>query len=325
MIASAASPLPEIATEAIVVIDLVESTLTSNLFGWYAVGRHSLRDLRALIGAVGAGRGLRCLKNTGDGYLLTFHDPQSAEMAAVRSVEAMFDLLNRIADRNSVVSEERALNLRCSVHLGEVDVVADDREGPHVSLAFRLQEISRASLPAALNPIPPEQFPLLNYVLCSEEVAGILERRASPWQMTGIGLFKLKGFPGWREVFRLLPEERAIALGAAFPPGFLDELRSRVPLGDLVGRRVRLTRRGREQAGLCPFHNEKTPSFYIVEDKGFFHCFGCGAHGDAIGFLMRADNLDFIEAVQRLAGEAGIEVPQQTPQEREQARRQKTC
>src|ERR1700681_1877894 len=84
----------------------------------------------------------------------------------------------------------------------------------------------------------------------------------------------------------------------AFPPGFLDELRSRIPLGDLVGRRVRLTRRGREQAGLCPFHNEKTPSFYVVEDKGFFHCFGCGAHGDAIGFVMRADNLDFIEAVE---------------------------
>ena len=110
----------------------------------------------------------------------------------------------------------------------------------------------------------------------------------------------------------------------AFRPGFLDELRSRVSLADLVGRRVRLTRRGREQGGLCPFHNEKTPSFYVVEDKGFFHCFGCGAHGDAIGFLMRADNLDFIEAVERLAGEAGIAVPQQTPQERERAQRQKT-
>jgi DNA primase len=110
----------------------------------------------------------------------------------------------------------------------------------------------------------------------------------------------------------------------AFPPGFLDELRSRVSLGELVGRRVRLSRRGREQGGLCPFHNEKTPSFYVVEDKGFFHCFGCGAHGDAIGFVMRADNLDFIEAVERLAGEAGIAVPQQTPQEREQAQRQKT-
>ena len=110
----------------------------------------------------------------------------------------------------------------------------------------------------------------------------------------------------------------------AFPPGFLDELRARVSLADLVGRRVRLVRRGREHSGLCPFHNEKTPSFYVVEDKGFFHCFGCGAHGDAIGFIMRADNLDFIEAVERLAGEAGIAVPQQTPQERERAQRQKT-
>ncbi|MGD9615466.1 MAG: DNA primase [Alphaproteobacteria bacterium] len=110
----------------------------------------------------------------------------------------------------------------------------------------------------------------------------------------------------------------------AFPPGFLDELRSRVSLADLVGRRVRLTRRGREHSGLCPFHNEKTPSFYVVEDKGFFHCFGCGAHGDAIGFVMRADNLDFIEAIERLAGEAGIAVPTQTPQDREQAQRRKT-
>ncbi|HVC54390.1 MAG TPA: DNA primase [Stellaceae bacterium] len=110
----------------------------------------------------------------------------------------------------------------------------------------------------------------------------------------------------------------------AFPPGFLDELRSRVSLGELVGRRVRLVRRGGEHSGLCPFHNEKTPSFYVVEDKGFFHCFGCGAHGDAIGFVMRADHLDFIEAVERLAGEAGIAVPAQTPQERERATRQKT-
>src|SRR5437763_13419576 len=109
-----------------------------------------------------------------------------------------------------------------------------------------------------------------------------------------------------------------------FPPGFLDELRSRISLADLVGRRVRLVRRGREHSGLCPFHNEKTPSFYVVEDKGFFHCFGCGAHGDAIGYAMRAENLDFIEAVERLAGEAGIAVPQQTPQDRERAQRQKT-
>ena len=69
-----AAPMPEIVTEAILVIDLVESTLTSNLFGWYAVGRHTLRDLRSLIGDVGEGRGLRCLKSTGDAYLVTFYD-----------------------------------------------------------------------------------------------------------------------------------------------------------------------------------------------------------------------------------------------------------
>jgi DNA primase len=110
----------------------------------------------------------------------------------------------------------------------------------------------------------------------------------------------------------------------AFPPAFLDELRNRISLPGLIGRRVKLVRRGREFAGLCPFHHEKTPSFYVVEDKSFFHCFGCGAHGDVVGFVMRADNLDFIEAVEKLAGEAGLAVPQASPQERERAQRQKT-
>ena len=208
MAASDTEPMPEVVTEAIVVIDLVESTLTSNLFGWYAVGRQVIRDLRALIGEVGESRGLRCLRSTGDGYLLTFHDPQSAERAALRAVEAVFELLNRVAHRNRQVPEERALNLRCAVHLGEVDIVPNDREGPHISMAFRLEEISRASLPTALNPIPPEQFPLQNYELCSEEVAGILSRRATHWGLASIGLLKLKGFPGWREVFRITSEER---------------------------------------------------------------------------------------------------------------------
>jgi DNA primase len=110
----------------------------------------------------------------------------------------------------------------------------------------------------------------------------------------------------------------------ALPPGFLDELRSRISLSGQVGRKVKLVRRGREYAGLCPFHHEKTPSFYVVEDKSFFHCFGCGAHGDVIGFVMRADNLDFVEAVEKLAGEAGLAVPRATPEERERAQRQKT-
>ena len=110
----------------------------------------------------------------------------------------------------------------------------------------------------------------------------------------------------------------------AFPPGFLDELRSRISLSGLIGRSVKLVRRGREYAGLCPFHHEKTPSFYVVEDKSFFHCFGCGAHGDAIGFVMRNENLDFIEAIEKLAGEAGLSVLRATPQERERAQQQKT-
>src|ERR1700730_15745116 len=109
----------------------------------------------------------------------------------------------------------------------------------------------------------------------------------------------------------------------ALAPGFLDELRSRISLSGLIGRTVKLARRGREYAGLCPFHHEKTPSFYVVEDKFFFHCFGCGAHGDAIGFVMRVDNLDFIAAVEKLAGEAGLSVAQATTQERERAQHQK--
>jgi DNA primase len=91
----------------------------------------------------------------------------------------------------------------------------------------------------------------------------------------------------------------------AYQPAYLDDLRRRVALSVVIGQRVRLQRRGREYVGLCPFHREQTPSFYVVEDKGFFHCFGCGAHGDAIAFLMRADNLDFPEAVAKLADGQG--------------------
>ena len=103
----------------------------------------------------------------------------------------------------------------------------------------------------------------------------------------------------------------------AFPPQFLDEVRSRIGLADLIGRRVKLTRKGREFTGLCPFHNEKTPSFSVSEEKGFFHCFGCGAHGDIFGFIMRTENLEFPEAVQRLADEVGLVVPKTSPKERE--------
>ncbi|HYD98358.1 MAG TPA: DNA primase [Alphaproteobacteria bacterium] len=102
-----------------------------------------------------------------------------------------------------------------------------------------------------------------------------------------------------------------------FPNAFLDELRARLPLSEVVGRRVQLRRAGREFQACCPFHNEKSPSFTVNDKKGFFHCFGCGAHGDAIGFVMQFHNLEFREAVERLAGEAGLDVPRETPQERQ--------
>jgi len=110
----------------------------------------------------------------------------------------------------------------------------------------------------------------------------------------------------------------------AFAPNFLDEIRSRVPLTEIVGRKVKLARRGQEHWGLCPFHNEKTPSFHVNEAKGFFHCFGCGAHGDAFGFEMQANGLSFPEAVERLASLAGLPMPARDPHERQRAERQAT-
>ncbi len=110
----------------------------------------------------------------------------------------------------------------------------------------------------------------------------------------------------------------------SIPPRFMEELRSRLTLSDIIGRKVRMTRAGREFKGCCPFHNEKTPSFYVNDDKQFYHCFGCGAHGDAIGFAMSHDNLSFIEAIESLASEAGMEVPQQSPQEIAKAKEEKS-
>ena len=105
----------------------------------------------------------------------------------------------------------------------------------------------------------------------------------------------------------------------ALPPAFLDELRVRTPLPGLIGRKTRLTKSGRNWKGCCPFHGEKTPSFYVYDDH--FHCFGCGAHGDAITFVMRADGASFPEAVERLASEAGMDVPKPSAQEAARERR----
>ena len=84
---------------------------------------------------------------------------------------------------------------------------------------------------------------------------------------------------------------------------------------------MRLVRKGREHSGICPFHNEKTPSFTVNEEKGFYHCFGCGAHGDVLSFEMQASGLSFMEAVERLAAQAGMEVPQATPEDAARSKR----
>jgi DNA primase len=90
-------------------------------------------------------------------------------------------------------------------------------------------------------------------------------------------------------------------------PAFLDELRARTLLSAVISPSVKLIRAGREWKACCPFHNEKTPSFTINDEKGFYHCFGCGAHGDAIRFLTDARGLQFMDAVKELASKAGLE------------------
>lgn len=105
---------------------------------------------------------------------------------------------------------------------------------------------------------------------------------------------------------------------------WLDELRARVTLSDLIGRHVKIQRAGREYKACCPFHFEKTPSFTINDQKGFYHCFGCGAHGDAIGFLTDNQGMAFMDAVKELASLAGMTVPAPDPKAAKKAQKRAT-
>jgi DNA primase len=107
-------------------------------------------------------------------------------------------------------------------------------------------------------------------------------------------------------------------------PQWLDELRTRVSLSALIGRSVRVQKAGREFKACCPFHNEKTPSFTINDEKGFYHCFGCGAHGDAIRWMTDHQGLPFMDAVKELALQAGMEVPAPDPRAAKRAEEQKS-
>ena len=106
-------------------------------------------------------------------------------------------------------------------------------------------------------------------------------------------------------------------------PQFLDELRGRTSLSALIGKTTKLQRAGREMRGCCPFHNEKTPSFYVNDDKGFYHCFGCSAHGDAIRWMTDQRGLPFIDAVKELSAAAGLDMPAMDRQSAETQERAK--
>jgi DNA primase len=101
------------------------------------------------------------------------------------------------------------------------------------------------------------------------------------------------------------------------PQSFIDDLIQRADIAEIVGTRVKLKKAGREYKACCPFHSEKTPSFTVSPQKGFYHCFGCGAHGTVVGFLMEYDRLEFVEAVEELAQQLGLEVPRAESTERQ--------
>ena len=103
-------------------------------------------------------------------------------------------------------------------------------------------------------------------------------------------------------------------MSGLIPQHFIDDLITRADIVEVLGRRIQLKKAGREFKACCPFHDEKTPSFTVSPAKGFYHCFGCGAHGTALGFLMEYDNMEFVEAVESLAGMMGIDVPREENQ-----------
>lgn len=109
-----------------------------------------------------------------------------------------------------------------------------------------------------------------------------------------------------------------------FPPSFLDEIRTRLPVSEVVGKRVALKKQGREWRGLSPFNPEKTPSFYVNDQKGFYHCFSSGKHGDQFDFLMETEGLPFPEAVERLASMAGVPMPAVSREEEARESRRRT-
>ena len=100
-------------------------------------------------------------------------------------------------------------------------------------------------------------------------------------------------------------------MAGRIPQSFINDLLARVDIVDVIGARITLKKAGKDHKALCPFHNEKTPSFTVSQDKQFYHCFGCGENGTALTFLIEHDRMEFVEAVEALAAMAGVEVPRE--------------
>src|SRR6187399_3710120 len=98
-------------------------------------------------------------------------------------------------------------------------------------------------------------------------------------------------------------------MAGRIPEQFIDELLARVDIVEVIEQRVPLRKAGRDWSARCPFHDERSPSFTVSPTKQFYHCFGCGAHGTAISFLMNYDRLEFLDAVEELAKKVGMEIP----------------
>ncbi|MFV0322258.1 MAG: DNA primase [Alphaproteobacteria bacterium] len=109
----------------------------------------------------------------------------------------------------------------------------------------------------------------------------------------------------------------------AIPASFIEQVKNRSRVSDIISKRLRVERKGREFIALCPFHNDSKPSLTINDEKGFYHCFACGAHGNAFDFLVNYEGLSFVEAVERLASQLGMEVPKASPKEAEYAAKRK--
>ena len=106
-------------------------------------------------------------------------------------------------------------------------------------------------------------------------------------------------------------------MAGRIPQPFIDEIVARSDIVEIIGARVPLKKSGREYKACCPFHSEKSPSFWVSPEKQFYHCFGCGAHGTVVGFLMQYEKLGFLDAVADLAERAGMELPREAQSARE--------